>query len=361
MKKRILLFLILVVSLFTLTSCGGFFAEETKEIFEITSYVDQNGVTILRITYTDETKDEFQIPKGVEGNGIREIKTTKNDKGDITTVTVIYTEEDMDPAIFEIKDGVSISGVVSRTNEETGEIYLVVLYSDGTESEPHLLPKGEKGDGFSGFDKEDNEDGSQTYYFHFSNSEDVVITIPAPEKGDTGRGITSIIGTEEEGLYILTINYSDETSEQIMFNRPKDPNAWLSGGEAPDKSLGRNGDYYFDTAHKIIYAKENGSWIKVVSFDDSTDYYFINFDLNDTLDGGPQASMPSGSYLSYIVVRNTYFTDNGYGDIPVPSREGYKFVGWYRSKNVNATSGAFTDLTPILSDLTLYAQWEKID
>lgn len=364
MKKRILLFLILVVSLFTLTSCGGFFAEETKEIFEITSYVDQTGTTILRITYTDETKDEFKIPKGVEGNGIKEIKTTKNDKGNITTVTVIYTDETMEPVTFDVKDGVSITGVISRTNEETGEIYLVVLYSDDTESEPFLLPKGEKGDdgnGFTGFDKEENEDGSQTYYFHFSQSEDVVITIPAPEKGDTGRGIKSIIGTEEEGLYVLTINYSDETSEQVMFNKPKDPNAWLSGGEAPDKTLGRNGDYYFDTAHKVIYAKENGSWIKIVSFDDSTDYYFINFDLNDKLDGGVEASMPSGSYLSYVVVRNTYFTDNGYGDIPIPTREGYKFVGWYRSKNVNATSGAFTDLTPILSDLTLYAQWEKID
>ena len=70
--------------------------------------------------------------------------------------------------------------------------------------------------------------------------------------------------------------------------------------------------------------------------------------------------MPSGSNLTYAVTRNTYFTDNGYDAIPVPTRAGYKFVGWYRSRTVTATSGAFTDLTPILSDLTLYAQWEKI-
>lgn len=364
MKKRILFFLVLIVSIcFTLTSCGSFFVEESKEIIEITSFVDQNDTTVLKILYNDGTEDIFNIPKGVEGNGIKEIKTTKNEKGDITTLTVLYTDEEMHPVSFDIKDGVSIKGVVSRTNEETGDVYLVVLFSDDTESEPFLLPQGEKGDGFTGFDREAKEDGSQVYYFHFSNAEDVVVTIPAPEKGDTGRGIKSIIASEEDNLYVLTINYDDKSSERVAFNRPKDPNAWISGTIDPSKSevaIGQNGDYYFDTAHKVIYAKENDIWIKIVSFEDSTDYYYITFDLNDKLDGGVEASMPSGSNLTYAVTRNTYFTDNGYDAIPVPTRAGYKFVGWYRSRTVTATSGAFTDLTPILSDLTLYAQWEKI-
>jgi uncharacterized repeat protein (TIGR02543 family) len=68
-----------------------------------------------------------------------------------------------------------------------------------------------------------------------------------------------------------------------------------------------------------------------------------------------------GSYLSYKVIRNTYFTDNGYDAIPIPTREGYKFLGWYKTRTINATSSAFTDFTPILSNLNLYACWEKID
>ena len=365
MKKRILLFLILLVSIcFTLTSCGSFFEEPVKQISEITERVDQEGTKYLVIKYTDLTKVEFKIPEGIDGNGIKEIKTTKNESGDITSVTIYYTDKEMEPITFDVKDGVSISGIITRTDEETGEVFLVVQFSDNTESTPFLLPKGEKGDpgnGFTGFDSETNEDGSQTYNFHFSESEDVVVTIPAPLKGETGRGITSTIGTEEDGLYVLTVNYSDDTSDRVTFNKPKDPNAWLSGSVAPDKSLGRNGDYYFDTAHKVIYAKEYGYWMKIVSFDESIQYYIVTFDLNDKLDGGVEASMPEGSNLSYVVVSNTYFTDNGYDAIPIPSREGYKFMGWYRSKSPNATSGAFTDLTPILSDLTLYAKWEKIN
>lgn len=365
MKNKLLHLILLILVCFTLTSCGGFFEEETKTILEVTSYVDQNGTTVLKIIYSDDTEDQFKIPQGVAGNGIKEIKPDRKDN--ITKLTVTFTDEKMEPVTFDIKDGKGIDGVISRTNEETGEVYLVVLYNDGTESEPHLLPKGEKGDdgnGFTGFDKEDNEDGSQTYYFHFSQSEDVVITIPAPQKGETGRGISSMIGTEEDGQYVLTVNYTDDTSEKVFFNKPKDPNAWITTTDDPNKTpgLGRNGDFCFDTAHKVIYAKENGIWFKVISFGNSTDYYIITFDLNDTMDGGPQASMKG--YTSYLVTRNTYFNQNGYGDIPEPERDGYKFLGWYQTKvdpsNIPPTRAPFNDFTTILSDVTLFACWEKI-
>ena len=42
-----------------------------------------------------------------------------------------------------------------------------------------------------------------------------------------------------------------------------------------------------------------------------------------------------------------------------PTREGYTFLGWYTTKTIGPTSGVLTDLTPILSDLELYAQWAK--
>ena len=363
MKNKLLHLILLILVCFTLTSCGSFFVEETKEILAVTSYVDQNGNTVLKITYTDETQDEFKIPQGTDGNGIKEIRPDK--KGSVTKLTVTFTDEKMEPVVFDIADGKGIDGVISRTNEETGEVYLVVLFSDGTESEPYLLPKGDKGDkgnGFTGFDKEDLEDGSQKYYFHFSEGDDVVITIPAPQKGETGRGIASIIGSEEDGLYVLTIKYTDDTREKVLFNKPKDPTSWLSGTEQPSDTLGRNGDYYFDTAHKVIYAKAKDSWTKVISFGDSSEKYEIVFDLNDNLDGGPLASMNGGN-SSFPVIRNTYFSQNGYGDIPIPTREGYKFLGWYQKRvepsNILPTMAPFTDMTPILSNMILYACWEK--
>ena len=364
MKRRILYFIFVLFLCFTVSGCGGsFFEEDVLEIESITSKVEADGTTILKITYTDSTRrpDEFKIPKGAQGNGIKEMITTKDESGSITNVTISFTEESMDPVSFDVKDGVSISGVVSRVDETTAETYLVVLFSDGTESEPFEMPKGEEGNGFSGFDKTDNEDGSITYYFHFSKSEDVVITIPAPQKGDEGRGISSIIGSEENGYYVLNVKYTDgTTADPIYFNKPEDPNTWISTSEKPENTIGKNGDYCFDGFHKIIYVKENGIWNKVVSFEDSTDYYFVTFDLNDSNDGGVVASMPEGSFTTYVITRNTYFIDNGYTSIPIPIREGYKFLGWYRTKDVTVVNGAFTDLTPILSDLTLYAQWEKI-
>lgn len=366
MKNKLLHLILLILVCFTLTSCGGFFEEETKTILEVTSYVDQNGTTVLKITYSDDTHDEFKIPQGVAGNGIKEIKPDKKDN--ITKLTVTFTDEKMEPVVFDIKDGKGIDGVISRTNEETGEVFLVVKYNDGTESEPHLLPKGEKGDdgnGFTGFDKVDNDDGSQTYKFHFSQSEDVVITIPAPQKGETGRGITSIIGSEQDGLYVLNVNYSDGTSEEVLFNKPKDPNAWFSGTpgeEGPSNAIGRNGDYYFDTYHKIIYAKENNRWVEVVSFAESIVRYEVVFNLNDMEDGGPKAQMSGRT--GFLIIGNTYFTDNGYGDIPVPTRIGYKFLGWYKTKvdpnDISPTNAPFTDMVLINSDITLFACWKKI-
>ena len=63
MKNKLLHLILLILVCFTLTSCGSFFEEETKEILAVTSYVDQNGNTVLKITYTDETN--FMVKSGV--------------------------------------------------------------------------------------------------------------------------------------------------------------------------------------------------------------------------------------------------------------------------------------------------------
>ena len=364
MKKIIMFLFITLSSLCFLTSCGTFFSEEELMISSITSKMLDDGSTKLIINYTDETKtpDEFIIPRGLTGNGIKEIKTSKGEKEGTTIVEVIYTDMYMSPVTFEVKDGKDITGVSTKIDEETGEMFLMIQYSDGTSSEPILLPKGEKGedgDGFAGYDYTANDDGSQTYIFHFTKSPDVEILIPAPEKGN---GIKTITSDETDDEYILIIEYTDERENDVIkFKRPSEPNAWYSGSKEPDRELGRDGDYYMDYAHKAIWYKSNGTWSKVVNYDDGYEEYTITFDLNDKDDGGKQAQMV-GYNVCTGMKRNTYFWQNGYDKIPVPTREGYKFVGWYRSKVVmDPTYGAFNDFTVILSDLTLYAIWEKVE
>ena len=376
MKKLKLLFLMLVmVMCLAISGCGGgFFAEDAIEIASIDSRVEADGTTILTITYVDDIRDPdvFKLPKGAAGNGIKSITSTKNIAGDTTTVTITYTDDTQLPTTFDLKDGVSVKAVESRKDEETGEISLVVVLSDGTESEPFPLPKGEKGEngedgedgnGLVGFDKLDGEDGSVTFTFKFLKTEDVVVTIPAPKQGEEGKGISTIMGTEEEGLYVIKITYTDGTeADPIYFNKPKDPNAWLSGSTTPLDNLGVNGDFYFDTVHKKIYSKYEGEWHEVADLNISTGTCRVTFNLNDTLDGGPLASMPNNSSkFTYFIPKNSYFSSNGGSEIPLPEREGYKFLGWYRVREVTSANYPFTDFTVIIENLELFAKWEIIE
>ena len=73
---------------------------------------------------------------------------------------------------------------------------------------------------------------------------------------------------------------------------------------------------------------------------------------------------PDESLLSYTVKAGTYLWDeeNGNVTLPIPVRPGYTFGGWYHraipeNGKPDATMGLFTDLTPVFSDLTLYAYW----
>lgn len=362
MKKisKYFLSLILLLSfIFILAGCGSFSTEEERIISSIERVVE-DGIAKLVIHYQNSEleDDEFELPKGEDGAGIKSVITTTKEDGTGKVLKIYFTDEAIDPVVFELSNGRSIAGVKTEVSEVDGQTYIWVKYDDGTTSEELLIPQGKDGVGFTGYDYEVHEDGSQTYYFHFSqDNPDVVVEIPAPHDGN---GIKSIISAEDEDHYILTINYTNGEIDELRFSRPKSPTKWMSGSSIPTSDEGEEGDYFFDTYHKIIYTKESGNWIQVVSFADQ-EVFRIRFDLNDTLDGGVPAKMPAGARLSYSVRQHTYFDDNGYGSIPIPSREGYVFKGWYRTKNVTPTSGSFTDFTIILSDLELYAIWEEIE
>lgn len=367
MKKKITSILVILLSCFTLTSCSSFVGDGQNEVtiasIETVTLSDGNIKMIITYTDVDRSPDEFILPKGTDGNGIKTILSTTTDDGKTNILKIFFTDEEMEPIEFRVNNGTSVSGVESVVNEETGDVSLIVKYNDGTTSEPILLPRGkdgEDGNSFTGYEIVENEDKSLTINFHFNKTEDVVITIPAPQKGDKGNGIRSIIASETNTEYILTINYDNDTSEEVSFTKPKTPNTWLNGSSVPTSSLGNNGDYYFDIYHNNIYIKENGAWSLLIEFDSSEETYTIQFNLNDS-DDAP-AKLPSGTYKKYYIKRGTYFQsiENNYGgtQIPIPSREGYKFVGWYRVPEPTVINSPFTDLTPVFSDLILYAVWE---
>lgn len=369
MKKKILTFLCFIFMTFGMfTGCSGFVMDdESLIITSITSEVLEDGRTMVVITYADEEIQPaiFYILKGEtgeqgeEGNGIKEITHELDERTNTITVTITFTDPSIDPVTFELSNGVSIKSLEEIVDEETGEVSFVLHYTDGTSSEPISVPKGENGKDGSmivAYRQTVNEDGSVTLQFAFSTGEVYTCDIPAPQKGEDGRGIVAIVGTTDELYYYVTFTYNDETTETIKFDKPV-PNTWHTGIGTPSNSLGNNGDFYFDTSRKDIYTKMDGEWIKIVDFEDSETKYTVEFDLNSE-----DASFPDGyGYSNYYLIKSGYnFASSGYL-VPIPVRIGYTFEGWYTTPNPTVVNGAFTDLTHVSSDMKLFAKWSQIE
>ena len=362
--KALLFASILTVSSTQLVGCGMFFSDPNSGslISKIEAITLENGDTKIVITYEDEYKDpvEFVVPKGkdgVVGNGIKEITSSLSEDGKHTLINIEFTDEDYSDKVFEVKNGVSIKKVESFVDEKTGEYMLKVIFTDDTESEPFEMPRGQDGNGIIGFDPVVNEDGSQKLTFHFSQSEDVVVDIPAPSDG---RGIKQIVSSESDTEYFITIIYTDDTEEPLTFAKPV-PTTWHNGSGEPEFDKGNVGDYYLDIVHNDIYYKDVTGWSLKIDFDSDEEPHKVTFNLNDSDEA--KASMPVGyDDYTYEVKNGTYFSSssNGGKPIPSPTRNGYKFIGWYTSTVITPTTAQFNELTPVFDDITLYARWEKI-
>lgn len=364
MKKKIMLFLSFVLMSFSmLTGCGSFIEEESLVIASITSEVLDDGRTLVIITYTDEEIEPstFYLPKGEtgeqgeQGEGIKEFTHSVDPTTGDVTFTISFTNEEIEPITYTLSNGVSVTKVDSTYDDSTGITYITIYYSNGQTSEPIPIPKGEQGVGIVDVEKTENDDGSMTVKFIYNNGNSYTCEIPAPQKGDAGKGISAIVGFEDEEKYYITFYFTDNSEPQTLdFSRPQDPSNWLTGSRYPIDSEGKNGDYYFDTLHNSIYQKVSNKWIIIIDFDDVETTYKVTFDVN-----ADDADFPDGyEYEStYIINRGTTFYSNN-KDIPIPIRTGYKFIGWFTTDSPTVVHGAFTDLTPIYSDMTLYAKWE---
>lgn len=359
----------LILATLLLAGCGGsFFAEEELQIVSIEAEPTNEGYTRLTITYSDESDREpdiFAIPDGEagkmgeKGTGIAKVSYAHDDNGRQTGITIEFTDNSLEPVSFDIPDGRSVVEIVPYEDSVSGKC-VIFKYSDGDQSKPYPLPKGEKGYGITSFScVQNDQDKSVTMDIVMDDGRDPIhIFIPPPAEG---RGVAEMIADESDdgSNYIIYVTYSDGTTQTLEFDRPS---KWFNGTTKPDTDNdiegSKVGDYFFDTLHDKIYIKKENGWVEIVGF--NVEKYKITFEINDDGD----ASMPVNANI-FEVERGSYFSENGYGDIPIPTRPGYTFKGWYRQKidlsttTIPATMSPFTDLTPIFSDLTLYAIWEK--
>lgn len=361
-KRIILIFSIALLSLL-FVSCG-FTSSGSRNNSGIASITTEvvDDTTYLVITYEDKDKEpeRFAIPSGKDGTGIQTIVVKDNETGTGKTVSIYLTGQTDPEVSFDVSNGTSVTGITSELDEETGTTYVYVNYSDGTISDPIAIPKGEKGEGLVGCTTVENEDGSQTVTLEFTNSS-YDITIPAQKEA---RGIDYIMGSTntETNEYVLTIYYTDGDYEEISFEGPSQPNTWLTGTNIPDDSNGKNGDFYFDTDDSYIYYKSNGKWALIADLGQSSTSCWVEFDTNDPVveEGTNIEPTYTGEFTRYSIKVNSYFQDNGWGDIPTCSYPGYTFIGWYTDRTITVTSDKLTKLTPILGDITFYAIWEPI-
>ena len=166
MKRKIIAFLCMIFMMFSFSGCS-FTADDTLEISNITTKLLDDGTTMVMITYTDETLEPLilYIPKGdtgetgEPGNGIKEIKEVFDEQTGTITLTIYFTDEEMEPKTYTLKNGVSISNVTTEPGED-GKTYLIVQYSDNpTHIDRIELPRGEKGEegrGIIYYEKIDN-------------------------------------------------------------------------------------------------------------------------------------------------------------------------------------------------------------
>ncbi len=331
MKKKftyLLSALLFLLAPLSLTSCG-FFKTSTDELLaikEITTSTNEEGDLVLKITYNDESKTPLTvtIPKGNDGKdavGIDKVSDpVPSEDGKSTLFTITYTDGTYTD--FELPNGVSIVGIEQITDATSGVLTgIQFLYSDGTKSE--------------------------------------VIPIPRGEKGEPGRGIESISADSSKGDTVVTISYSDGTSETFTIPKAEKGDTgeagktWLYGNSEPSESIGVDGDFYFNTSITAIYLKVDGTWTLIASLKAEQTMHTVTFDP------GEGATVKGSTIYVTQIKHGDYYALNKYGALPEAVKADYTFLGWSATLNMGVSDSYFTNFTPVMGDLTLYAIYEE--
>lgn len=372
-KLRCLITTIMLFSVPLISSCSSFFGSDSYNIKSTSKVYDEtSGDTIVTITFDNDEVEPMviRIPRGVSGKdgvGIKDIVTTKLD--DSVVIRIIFTDSNIPDTTITIPiinghDGVSVTGVVVSNDEVTGNVNIKFTYSDGKESEVISIPKGK--DGLDGVgiksitSSKDEETGITTITVSYTDESIPNSTFTISD----GLGISTITYNESlsnEDNYVLTITYSDGYKENITLPRPK-TTRWYNGVTNPNSTIGSDGDYYLNEETGEVYRKTNNTWLYLFSMKNNTSLssYKVSFNIN----GGKWKYVETG--VSEVVRTYTYdygsYVDFSNNLLEVKANDGYKFDGWWTDidHTLDINSGQLTKLTPILSDLTLYANWKAI-
>lgn len=361
-KSKILMLFGLSMSLAPITSCSAFFGGDEFTITDTSITTDEEtGDTIVTITFSgDDVKPlTFRIPvvtNGVDGIGIENI-TSKLENGQVV-LTISYTDESVEDTVISVpvingENGVGVTGVNVGQNEN-GDTTFQFTYSDGKTSEVFILPKGKDGVGIANIVENDNGDGTHT----------IIISYTDPEMPTTEFVVSDGISIErveyspeysDESNYAIIVTFSDGNVSLITLPRPT-TNKWLSGVTDPRDNIGNDGDYYLNEYNGNVFVKRNGSWnylfsMKGTGSTETKEYFNVIFELRE--DEYTDTLTP-GSRLMISVEEGKTIPLN---QIPVPQKDGFVFNGWYAGETVSPNVGHFTNLTPVVSDLTLFASW----
>lgn len=358
MKKFNLLMLIGALTLggVSLSSCG-FIGSDPYSIENVTSTLNSDGSTTVKIEFTSEAEVpdyEFVIPKGQDGKGIKDVKATPNEENTLMNIVITFSDDttyEISLPIVHGKDGNGIKSIVEGINEETQEKTIIITYTDETK-EPTVitLPKGETGNGIASITyEEDPLTGTLTLVITYTNGDTFEVPIPKP------NGIKGVFVSldSETGDSIITFTLTDGTVlDPITLPRAT---RWYQGSEAPNINLGFPGDFFFNIKDLIIYTKTKTGWEIVINFKNTIEQesFTVEFYLN--ANGDPNASF-NGYKDSFTIAagKNFYYHNIS---LPLPKRTGYIFDGWYTEAIYNVTLGRFDNFTNVYSNMKLFANW----
>ncbi|MGN0815103.1 MAG: InlB B-repeat-containing protein [Candidatus Coproplasma sp.] len=147
-----------------------------------------------------------------------------------------------------------------------------------------------------------------------------------------------------DGDWAVIINIKGESgADGESVTVEQDSHKWLTGDTDPDDSDGKNGDWYVNIPELTVFLKVDGAWGRIgefVSVEEiipETEYVTVTFDYGDD------------KITEEKVVKGETAT------LPCPECEGKVFAGWFYGEGANRCQ--VNSLTPIISDVTLRAEW----
>lgn len=364
--KRLLLALSALSLSYPLASCAFFDTGEGAQIKEVTPRYDEaTGNTIITITFTDEEMEPvtFIVPRGISGKdgvSIKNITSKMLSDGKSIELTISYTDSSVENTVISVPvlEGKGVKEVLVDKDED-GNTTIQFTYTDESKGPVITIPKGKDGNGIASFEVNGpDSDGNTTITVTLDDGTKKEFTVSNGRDGVSVSTITYDANKSDATHYVLTIKYTDGYTEEVTLDRPRSTR-WFTGTTTPDNdsaasSQAVEGDFFLNRINGYVYQKmSDGSWTFLFGMkaDDSS----VGTEVIHTVFFDPGLGKINGNtgiLMANVLEGKTMPLAN----IPTPTYEDHTFLGWYTDlTNVNA--GRFTDLTPVFSDLKLYAKY----